>query len=409
MKTKRIIVGVAIFCVAALGVVSFLTGFWRDAQAADHAEAPAVAHDAGADIADVYTFLDPNNADNVILIMTLHGFVAPQENVNLGYFDPEVLFRFELETTGDAKPDEFVDVQFAPRTSTSTGQVATIKLPNKQSFTAVSTRASLADAAPAPVLTTNENGIVFFAGLTDDPFFFDIPAFNRFVASVLGGEPDATQFLRGRDSFAGYNIPAIALSIPASLIELEPVGTNANHTLGVSVRTLRRTQTPTPKGDIKSGGAFRNVDRMGIPAVATALVPFAKKNAYNAAKTTDDAKGVFAPDIVATLTALGTTNPYTTILASVAVANGDILRLNLTIPNTGIGRGLPPTAAPDAFPNGRRVHDDVIDILLTLIANGNQLGDNVDANDVPFRAEFPFLAPSHQPRPAGITDDNTRN
>jgi hypothetical protein len=92
----------------------------------------------------------------------------------------------------------------------------------------------------------------------------------------------------------------------------------------------------------------------------------------------------------------------------VAVAKGDILRLNLTIPNTGIGRGLPPTAAPDAFPNGRRVHDDVIDILLTLIANGNSLGDNVDANDVPFRTGFPFLAPSQQPRANGV-DDNTRN
>ncbi|HEY0548873.1 MAG TPA: DUF4331 family protein, partial [Verrucomicrobiae bacterium] len=168
------------------------------------------------------------------------------------------------------------------------------------------------------------------------------------------------------------------------------------------------TESPTVKGDIKSGGTFRSVDRMGIPAIATALIPFAKKNRYNAAKTTDDASGEFAPDIVATLTALGATPPYINILASVAVANGDILRLNLTVPNTGTGRGLPPTAAPDSFPNGRRVHDDVIDIILTLVANGNQLGDNVDGNDVPFRAEFPFLAPSHQPRANGV-DDNTRN
>jgi hypothetical protein len=148
---------------------------------------------------------------------------------------------------------------------------------------------------------------------------------------------------------------------------------------------------------------------MGIPAVNTALIPFAKKNRYNAAKTTDDAKGEFATDIVATLTALGTTSNYISILASVAVANGDILRLNLNVPNTGLGRGLPPTAAPDAFPNGRRLHDDVIDILLTLIANGSSLGDNVDQNDVTFRTEFPFLAPSQQPRALGTVDDNTRN
>jgi hypothetical protein len=81
----------------------------------------------------------------------------------------------------------------------------------------------------------------------------------------------------------------------------------------------------------------------------------------------------------------------------------------LNVPNSGVGRGLPPTAAPDAFPNGRRLHDDVIDIILTLVANGASLGDNVDANDVPFLAQFPFLAPSQQPRPLGVLDDNTRN
>ncbi len=404
MKIKKVVLSISIIGIVVLGAAALFTDLLREAHAADHAEAPAVAHDAGADIADVYTFLDPNDANNVVLIMTFHGFVAPQENVNLGFFPPEVLYRFELETSGDAKPDEFIDVQFAPRTSTATGQLATIKFPAKQTFTAFSTRASLADSAPAPVLTTNGNGIVFFAGLTDDPFFFDIPAFNRFVASVLGGAPDASIFLRGRDSFAGYNIPSIALSVPKSLIALQ----STNNTLGVSGRTLRRVQKLEADGDIKATGAFRTADRMGLPAVATALIPFAKKNRYNAAKTTDDASGEFAADIVGTLTALGTTTPYINILASLAVAKGDILRLNLTIPNTGIGRGLPPTAAPDAFPNGRRLHDDVIDIILTLVANGNALGDNVDANDVSFRSEFPFLAPSQQPRANGV-DDNTRN
>ena len=55
------------------------------------------------------------------------------------------------------------------------------------------------------------SGVSFFAGLTDDPFYFDIVGFNRFVASVLAENPDVTALQRARDSFAGYNIHMIVL------------------------------------------------------------------------------------------------------------------------------------------------------------------------------------------------------
>src|SRR6266545_3821800 len=84
----------------------------RNVRAADHAEAPAIAQDSAADIADVYLFLDPNDNSRVIMAMTLRGFIVPGENVNLGYFDPNVRYTFELELTGDAKPDHFIDVRF---------------------------------------------------------------------------------------------------------------------------------------------------------------------------------------------------------------------------------------------------------------------------------------------------------
>src|SRR5437868_2087512 len=98
MKIKQALLTCVGVGVAGFFAVPFLADLRREARAADHAEAPASAHDAGADIADGYLFLDPADTNNVIMIMTIHGFVAPQENVNLGFFDPEVLFRFELET-----------------------------------------------------------------------------------------------------------------------------------------------------------------------------------------------------------------------------------------------------------------------------------------------------------------------
>ena len=71
------------------------------AWAADHAEAPLVESDQAADIADVYTFLDPNDNSKVVLAFDVHGFIVPGENGNLGGFDHDVQFRFNIENTGD--------------------------------------------------------------------------------------------------------------------------------------------------------------------------------------------------------------------------------------------------------------------------------------------------------------------
>src|SRR6185295_17993140 len=160
----------------------------------------------------------------LILIMTVHGFIVPGENANFGIFDPALRYRFELDTNGDAKPDGDIDVRFSPRVAVGgvpQAQTATINLPNGRTFTAPSTNSSnTADTAPTPVITTDgPTGVMFFAGLTDDPFFFDIPAFGRFNASIRAGTPDPSVFNRGRNTFAGYNTMAIAFSFPISFIK----------------------------------------------------------------------------------------------------------------------------------------------------------------------------------------------
>lgn len=50
--------------------------------------------------------------------------------------------------------------------------------------------------------------------------------------------------------------------------------------------------------------AYTRVDRMGMPAVATALIASSRKNAYNDANPSDDAAGTFVPDLAAQLTTL---------------------------------------------------------------------------------------------------------
>jgi Domain of unknown function (DUF4331) len=396
------------------GTLLYLTS--HISRAADHGDAPNVAGDQAADLADLYFFLDPNDNSKAVMIATVRGFIVPGEAVNFAIFDPNLNFRFEIENTGDAKPDLFIDVEFDKRSANPgpagkeilevpKAQTATVRLPKGRQFTAPVLNPSLSSSAPSQASATTLNaggtGVDFFAGEVDDPFFFDIPAFSRFIASVRNGSPDPTVFNRARDTFAGYNILAIGLRLPVSMIK------EAGNVIGLDVLSQRAKQEIKKDGEIKSKGKFRTIDRLGNPAVNVALIPFNRKDEYNAASTEDDAHGKFAGDIVATLQALGTNPSNIGILAGVAVTHGDFLHLDVTKANSGSGGGDNPGSG---FPNGRRLKDDVIDILLNIITNGAlTTGDNVNANDVPLGNTFPFLAPSQQPRVPGVIDDNTRN
>jgi hypothetical protein len=155
------------------------------------------------------------------------------------------------------------------------------------------------------------------------------------------------------------------------------------------------------EGAFSYSGQFVNLDRMGLPLINSAFIRSTRKDEYNRATTIDDAAGRFAADLAADLRALGTNTANIDILLDLAARRGDMLRLNLAIPNTGAGGGINPQAA---FPNGRRPGDDVIDTIVTLVNNGATLGDNVARNEVAFRDAFPFFARPHQPLPAGSTD-----
>jgi hypothetical protein len=349
-------------------------------------------------------FRDPNDNSRLILIMTVHGFIVPGEASNFGIFDPAIRYRFELETSGDARPDGAIDVRFSPRVAVGgvpQPQTATVNLPNGVVFNALATNSSnTADVAPTPVITSEpQTGVMFFAGLTDDPFFFDIPAFGRFNASIRAGTPNPGVFSRARDTFAGYNTMAIALSIPISVVR------GPGNSLGVLIETQRRTPQfyNSRTGEVTGSGRWTNVDRMGLPAVNVALVPFNQKNAHNAGSPVDDFNRRFWPGIQDTLQNFYRTDATSTaVFEDLIVKRGDFLRVDLTVPNTGTN--------PEAqFPNGRRLTDDVIDILMFLINNRQELKDNVNGNDLPFRPAFPFLAPSQQPRVPGTLDDSTRN
>lgn len=387
------------------------------AQAADHAESLQVIRGIAGDIADVYAFLDPSDNSRAVLGFDVRGFIVPGENSNISPFDHETLYRIFIENTGDALADTRIDIVFDKQTSRSVPQTARVLVNGARfrdgiRFTAPTTVGSVtaAVAPPATVTTDPRSNITFFAGLREDPFFFDIPAFNRFSASITSGRADPTLLTRGRDTFAGYNVQMIALSVPIAMLR------GSSNTIGVSAATYETRFTDLfPGEDINasnarlafSGAFIRPIDRMGQPVINTVAIPFARKDEYNTSTTVDDAKGKFAADIVASLKALGTNNANIDLLASLAVTRGDYLRLDLGLPNKGRQGGSSDGAG---YPNGRRPVNDVIDTVIKVVSNGTiTTGDNVNGNDAVFLDTFPFFAPPNQPRVTGVIDDNTRN
>lgn len=117
------------------------------------------------------------------------------------------------------------------------------------------------------------------------------------------------------------------------------------------------------------------VDRFGLPAIATVFIPSAQDDAFNAAQPVND-RAEYTDEVVAVLTAFGHPDPAG--LASALLP--DIQPVN--------------TSQPSGFLNGRRLQDDVITAELGLIFGGNAAlnDDHVDQNDKPFLPTFPYLA-----------------
>jgi len=376
--------------------------------ASDHIDSPSITQDRGSDLTDTYAFLDPNDNAKVVLIMSTQGFVVSGEHFGMAIFDHNIRYRFEIENTGDAQPDTFVDVTYSKGLGRTMNQMATVRLPGGAEVMAPTTPSNQEYTPPPPIVTSDEGTrVTFYAGVADDPFFLDDTGANRMVGSSImnPGNPDKSLLAErgGRDTYAGFNTLITAVSVPADMLR------GKSNVIGVNAVTQRRTnQSIRPTGEVVGSGDWVTVDRDGGPLVNNGLIPPPRKDEYNAATTMDDANGRFADDIVKSLRGLGTDDAHIAMLAEAAVLKGDILRLDLTVPNRGPQGGNNPDGGFGKM-GGRRLVDDVVDIVFTIINNGEPLGDKVDGNEVAFRNEFPFVADPAQPFPPGSgPDDRTR-
>lgn len=202
-----------------------LTAAATTALAADHLDAPAVTASPAADITDTYAWLD---SGNVVLVMN----VAPLAT-STSKFDDTVQYVFHTESrAGFGMPGTKVDI------------ICTFDSAQKISCWVGSQGYVTGDASATGGLAAADGSFKVYAGLRDDPFFFNLEGFNDAVGTVEGAAASLTfdaagcpavdaatsgalvGMLSGTakgtmpavDFFAGKNVLSIVLSVDKKLL-----------------------------------------------------------------------------------------------------------------------------------------------------------------------------------------------
>ncbi len=153
---------------------------------------------------------------------------------------------------------------------------------------------------------------------------------------------------------------------------------------GLSMTACMKSDTDS---DSASDASFDQVDRMGLPSINTvfnhpkSVAGFSKTDYNLAAPETDVAKY---------------TDQFKTVLG--AVANDDPAGTAMALLPDELPTKLGSAVSDFSKLDGRKLEDDAVDVALSVVV-GSKLAslhsDHVDAHDVPFGSEFPYLADPH--------------
>jgi hypothetical protein len=407
-------------------------------QAADHRDAPTIDDYSAIDINDVFMFRDPPcttancTSSNLVMVLSTQAVADPHFGVSY-HFQSNALYRLHFSTTPDAItkgiPTATIDIVFSPFDNNSACpapaplcQTFRAFFPNGAVVEGLTTQGSNGGTPNTPVVTQDKSKTIsVFAGPREDPFFFDLIGFNRFIADFNKQPTTPTphfNLFTGVDAFLGKNINAIVLEFPIKLL-LPKAGSTKLAAWAVTYLgdldndednrgDLRHDEDN--RGDLRHDdagkhlGALRQVDRMGNPGVNTTLINAPLKDAFNFGLPQNDARD-FAPTIAGNLIRYGVNQQIVLpVLATAAIP--DTLKFDTTLPDGYL----------QVPPNGRQLSDRTTDFLLTLFFNvqgppGTQHPGNVTCPQIAetafsdctkpkvYLTEFPFVGPPLQQTP----------
>lgn len=190
---------------AALVPLAFLAGE-QTVPAADHLDPPARTNpnndstpDFPADIADIYVFHD---ADRVTMIVTFGG---PAATGLPARFDDEVFFRINVSNAPPRTTENIsISFQFGREAGNPDGPWG-VRVRGVPGVTG--------DIVGSVERTLEKDGVKVFAGLTDDPFFFD----SAGLAETR--QTGKLSFRNDRDFFGAQNITVMVIEVPRDRLE----------------------------------------------------------------------------------------------------------------------------------------------------------------------------------------------
>ena len=185
--------------VAGLGALFLVPG--QIALSADHLDPPMRTDilvdstpDTAADIADIYAFQDANN---LYLISTFGG---PSATTLPAFYDRDVLHTLNISTSLPATSSDItIRFRFGPGANPGETGISVENVPGVNG------------AIVGPVESIlSKDGVRVYAGLRDDPFFFDSQGLRE--SRTMG----VLRFNNQRSFFGSKNITVVAIEIPRS-------------------------------------------------------------------------------------------------------------------------------------------------------------------------------------------------
>lgn len=179
--------------------------------AADHADAPAVTGN-GNDITDVYAF-QGQDSNNMVFVVNTQGLLSPNATTTAA-FSENVLMEINIDNNSDNVEDLVIQAIkkgnkmyfFGPVAPGTTGTSSTIKT------NAATGSVDISKYGQSPIIAT-KNGMKFFAGPRDDPFFFDLNQYKAILGGTASGFNDP-----GTDTFAGTNVLSTIVEVPKTTL-----------------------------------------------------------------------------------------------------------------------------------------------------------------------------------------------
>ncbi len=246
-------------------------------------------------------------------------------------------------------------------------------------------------AAGAPIVAQASVGggtVSVFAGLREDPFFFDVEQYFKVRAGALGMGPKVGFRTPGYDFTAGYNVLSIAVRVPLAWLQGSSSATtfDAWSTVSVGGKQVARLARPAIGEGLLTSTAYQNaLNGVGPDFEAAALAGH---------KPEADIAGPIVGEAKKTLMAFGNDDKRATALLVAFLP--DVMRIDTTGPS-GYAAALNAKGSPI---RGRKITDEVIHVTLSVVTNGAVATDNVayagpnggGTAHKPLLSSFPYLA-----------------